>query len=91
MALLKEETDATMASLREELNDAASRYTWKTKARLMKQYMEGQTSLWTPEADVRQFLEVFGTPEDLLPDGVGNSDTMAIVDSGVNDNTINVA
>lgn len=42
------------------------------------------------EADIRQFLDVFGTPEDLLPNGVGNSDTMATADSRVNDNIADV-
>ena len=84
MPSLKEETDATVASLREELVDDASHYTWRTKAKLMKQYMEGKTSSRTPEADVRQFLEVFRTPEVLLPEGVDTSDTMATADSGVN-------
>lgn len=49
----------------------------------MKQFMEGQTSKWNPEADVRQFLEVFGTPEDLIPEVENNADTTAIADSGV--------
>ncbi|XP_048492861.1 uncharacterized protein LOC125493503 [Beta vulgaris subsp. vulgaris] len=80
---MKEETDATIASLREELMDAASRYTWKTKVRLMKQFLEGQTSKWTPEADIQQFLEVFGTPEDLVPEGENSADVMATADSGV--------
>lgn len=57
----------------------------------MKQYMEGHRPSWTPEAGVRQFLEVFGTPEDLLPDGVGNNDTMATADSGVNDDATDAA
>ncbi|XP_057251908.1 uncharacterized protein LOC130591931 [Beta vulgaris subsp. vulgaris] len=87
LASMKEETDAIIASLREELMDAASRYTWKTKARLMKQFLEGQTSKWTPEADIQQFLEVFGTPEDLIPEGESNADVMATTDSGVNAET----
>ncbi|XP_010677905.1 uncharacterized protein LOC104893500 [Beta vulgaris subsp. vulgaris] len=87
----KEETDAMIAGLREELMDAASRYTWKTKARLMKQFMDGQTSKWTPEADVRQFLEVFGTPEDLVPEGENSADVTATADSGVNTETDGVA
>ena len=82
--LLKEETDAAVASLKEELVDAASRYTWMTKARLMKQFLDGQTASWTPEADVRQFLEVFGTLEDLLPEGTDAADTMATADSYAN-------
>lgn len=53
--------------------------------------MEGHRPSWTPEAGVRQFLEVFGTPEDLLPDGVGNNDTMATADSGVNDDATDAA
>lgn len=77
--------DITVAGLFEELVNAASRYTWKTKARLMKQYMEGQTSSWTPEADVPQFLEVFGTTEDLLPDGIDAGDTTPTADSSIND------
>ena len=81
---LTEETNATMASLCEELADAASHYTWRTKARLMKQFMEGKTASWTPEADVKQFLEVFGTPEDLLPKDANVADTMATADSAVN-------
>ncbi|XP_048501068.1 uncharacterized protein LOC104892697 [Beta vulgaris subsp. vulgaris] len=84
MSSLKEESDATAASLREELVDAASRYTWRTKARLMKQFLDGQTASWTPEADVRQFLEVFGTPEDLLPEGADAADTMATAESDAN-------
>lgn len=51
----------------------------------MKQYMEGQTSSWTPEADVPQFLEVFGTTEDLLPDGIDAGDTTPTADSSIND------
>lgn len=91
LTLLREELVMTVVGLREELVDDANRYIWQTKARLMKQYMEGLTSSWTPEADVRQFLEVFGTFEDLHPDDVGASDTMATVDSGVNDNTTDTA
>lgn len=35
LTLLKEKMKLMVAGLREELVDAASRYTWKTKARLM--------------------------------------------------------
>lgn len=42
---------------------------------------------WTPEADVRQFLEVFGTPEDLLLEGVNATDVSATADSGVHETT----
>ncbi|XP_048503160.1 uncharacterized protein LOC125498888 [Beta vulgaris subsp. vulgaris] len=91
MTSMKEETDATIANLREELMDAASRYTWKTKARLMKQFLDGQTSKWTPEADIRQFLEVFRTQEDLVPEGENSVDVTATADSGVNTETDGVA
>lgn len=40
---------------------------------------------WTPEADVRQFLEVFCTREDLLPVGINATDVAATADSGIND------
>lgn len=54
--LMAKEMELKVAGLREELVDAASRYTWKTKERMMKPFMEGQMSSWTPEADFRQFL-----------------------------------
>lgn len=72
-----------MDGLREELVDATNRYTWKTKARLMKQHVEGHMSSWTPEADV--FLEVFSTTKDLLPDGVNATNVAATDDSSINE------
>lgn len=36
LTVLREEMDSTVSALHEELVDAANRYTWKTKARLMK-------------------------------------------------------
>lgn len=53
--------------------------------------MEGQTLSWTPEADVRQFMEVFGTSKDLLPDGVSASDIAATGNFVVNKDTPKVA
>lgn len=85
LSALKEEMESTVAGQCEELVEASSHYTWKTKARTKKQYIEGQASSWTPKADVGQFLEVFGTPEDMLSDGISEIDVATIADSGIND------
>lgn len=55
-----------MTTLQKEIMDAANLYAWRTKVRLMKQYMDGKTASWTAEDGVNQFLAVYGTDADLF-------------------------
>lgn len=76
------ELEARVTSLQEELIGATSLYTWRTKVRLAKQYMEGKTTSWTLENDVNKFLATYGTAANLLHDGVAaTAETTAIIES----------